>query len=90
MTRIYSVTYAEHLSFQPEAVAQPTKKDPNGTIEQAPVDVWRTGSKIVAVTGWAEDAIDKVKALLEDSADVKEGRVVEIAIVAVSLQNEAE
>ena len=91
MTRIYSVTYAEHLSFQPEPVDQPSKGDPNGKLTQPAVDSWRTGSKIVAVVdGWAEDAITKAKALIAESDDVKEKRVIEVAIVAVSLQNEAE
>ena len=91
MTRIYSVTYAEHLKFQPDSVDAGSKAEPDKKLKQPPVDAWRTGSKIVAVVdGWAEAAIDKAKALLEASDDVKEGRVVEISIVAVHLQNEAE
>jgi hypothetical protein len=91
MTRIYSVAYAEHLKFQPEPVSAATKKEPEKVLEQPLVDTWRTGAKTVAVVdGWAEDAIDRTRAILKATDDVKEGRVVELAIVAVALQNETE
>lgn len=91
MTRIYNVAYLEHLSFQPDPVPQPTKKEPDRVLEQQPVDQWRSGSKIVAVVdGYAEDAISKAKGLIAQDEDMQAGRVTEVQIVNVTLQNEAE
>lgn len=91
MTRIYNVSYLEHLSYQPDPVESPTKAEPSRVIEQQPVDQWRSGSKVVAVVdGYAEDAIAKAKGLIEQDEDVKAGRVTEVQIVNVVLQNEAE
>ncbi len=91
MTRIYQITYAVHLAFTPDPVEAGTKDEPNKKLKQPPVDAWRTGSRVVAVTdGWAEDAIKKLRGLLADDSDVKEGRATEVQIVAVTLQNEAE
>lgn len=92
MTRIYSITYAVHLAFQPDAVDAGTKTEPDRKLEQPPVDTWATRTRTVAVVdGWAEDAIKKLRGLLEEGdADVKEGRASEVQIVAVSLQSEAE
>lgn len=88
MTRIYNVTYAVHVQFQPDPVDSPTKAEPNRQIEQAAVDLWRTESKVVAVVdGYAEDAIGRAKTLI--AADDEKG-VTEVAIIGVTLQNEAE
>lgn len=88
MTRVYNVTYAVHVQHQPDPVDSPTKAEPNRKIEQEALDFWRTGSKVVAVTdGDAEDAIERTKTLI---AAADEKGVVEVSILGVVLQNEAE
>ena len=88
MTRIYNVTYAVHIQYQPDPVDSPTKAEPNRKIEQAEIDLWRTESKVVAVVdGYAEDAIGRARTLI--AAEAEKG-VTEVAIIGVTLQNEAE
>jgi len=90
MTRIYSVTYREHLHFQPEAMDAGTQETPNAKLEQPPVDTWRTVSRIVAVEGYAPAAIDKTLRLAAGDEDAKEDRVSEVQIISIVLQGEAE
>lgn len=88
MTRIYNVTYAVHLDYQPDPVDSPTKAEPNRQIEQERIDTWRKGSKVVAVVdGDAEAAIERAKTLI--AAEDEKG-VTEVTILGVILQNEAE
>ena len=90
MTRLFSVAYAEHIKFTPDPVDAGTKKDPNAKVQPESVDAWRTKQRTVAVEGYAEDAIAKVRSLLVNEEDHQAGRISEVQIIGVTLQGEAE
>jgi hypothetical protein len=85
MTRIYAVQCVERLHVN--AV------DGDGT-EGKGRDVTRSVSRIVSVTGYAEDAIKKAKKLINETEVAKDGSTevkrVGVDVVTVVLQNEAE
>jgi len=80
MTRIYSVSCLQRVRL---AGDEATKVDPR--------EVERAVNKIVAVEGYAEDAIAKAKALIAEEPGQDDGRtILGLDVVNVVLQNVAE
>lgn len=80
MTRIYSVACIQRVRLA---------GDEAGKVE--PREVERSVNKIVAVEGYAEDAIAKTRALIDEEPGQDDGReILGLDIVNVILQNVAE
>lgn len=80
MTRIYSVACLQRVRLKGD--------EANNT---DPREVERVVNKIVAVTGYAEDAIAKARALIDEEPGQDDGReILGLDIVNVVLQNTAE